>query len=103
MVLSVGANPINTSKERPMKTIAFALSATALASLALINPAQASCYGSGYGRVCDGNGGYGATYSNRGSEGRTTYYNNGGYSRTETYRSTPSFGGGYSTYGSTYR
>ena len=51
MVLSVGANPINTSKERPMKTIAFALSATALASLALINPAQASYYEIGRAHV----------------------------------------------------
>ena len=86
-----------------MKSIVILLSASVLTALASGGPAQASCYGSGYSRYCDGNGGAGATYSNRGSEGRTTYYDNGGYSRTETYKSTPSYGGGYSSYGTTYR
>lgn len=86
-----------------MRSITLLLSASALAALATVGPAQASCYGEGYSRYCDGNGGPGATYSKRGSEGRTTYYDNGGYSRTETYRTVPSYGGGYSTYGTTYR
>lgn len=57
--------------------------------------ASASCYGTGYSRYCDGNGGPGATYSPRGDNGSTTYYNNGSPSRTQTYSTTPSSGGGY--------
>ena len=49
-------------------------------------PATASCYGTGYSRYCDGRGGYGATYSPRGSSGRTNYYRNGTNTRRQTYR-----------------
>lgn len=57
--------------------------------------AFASCYGTGYARTCDGIGGPGATYSPRGNNGSTTYYNNGSPSRTQTYTTTPNYGGGY--------
>jgi len=56
--------------------------------------AIASCYGTGYNRYCDGNGGPGATYSDRGGNGSTTYSNNGQRTRTETYTTTPNYGGG---------
>lgn len=67
-----------------------------VAGMMLISsPAFASCYGTGYNRYCDGIGGPGATYSPRGNSGSTTYYNNGSPSRTQTYTTTPNYGGGY--------
>ena len=80
---------------------------TMVATLAVVagiaTPSLASCYGTGYARYCDGIGGSGATYSPRGNNGSTTYYNsNGGYSRTQTYRTTPSYGGGYTRTKTTY-
>ena len=62
----------------------------------IASPVCASCHGTGYNRYCDGIGGPNATYSPRGSDGSTTYYrSNGGVSRTQTYSTTPSNGGGY--------
>ena len=52
----------------------------------LPQPAAASCYGTGYARRCDGRGGPNATYSSRGSNGRTTYYRSGNPYRRETYK-----------------
>ena len=52
----------------------------------LPQPAAASCYGTGYARRCDGRGGPNATYSSRGSNGRTTYYKSGNPYRRETYK-----------------
>ena len=73
------------------------------ATAAFTAPVFASCYGTGYSRYCDGVGGYGATYSPRGDNGSTTYYNRGGgYSRTQTYSTTPSYGGGYTRTKTTY-
>lgn len=47
-----------------------------LASLSFVIPisAQASCYGTGYARFCDGIGGAGATYTRPPSPGMTDYY-----------------------------
>jgi hypothetical protein len=72
-----------------------AIFAVASILLAFSAPVQASCYGSGYARYCDGIGGSGATYSNRGGNGSTYYQGGGGRSRTETYQTTPNYGGGY--------
>ena len=70
---------------------ANALIAATLISLSglavmLPQPAAASCYGTGYARRCDGRGGPNATYSPRGSNGRTTYYKDGNPYRTHTYK-----------------
>ena len=70
---------------------ANALIAATLISLSglavmLPQPAAASCYGTGYARRCDGRGGPNATYSSRGSNGRTTYYKSGNPYRRETYK-----------------
>ena len=54
--------------------------------LMLPQPAAASCYGTGYSRRCDGRGGPNATYSSRGSNGRTTYYRNGNPYLKQTYK-----------------
>ena len=51
----------------------------------LPQPADASCYGTGYARRCDGRGGPNATYSSRGSNGRTTYYRSGNPYKRQTY------------------
>tara|TARA_Y100000592_G_scaffold88038_1_gene143293 strand:+ start:2457 stop:2846 length:390 start_codon:yes stop_codon:yes gene_type:complete len=70
---------------RPMKGILL-ISAAMASILAIPATANASCYGTGMFRTCDGRGGYGATYSPRGSSGSTTYYNRrGGYSRRQDY------------------
>ena len=55
-----------------------------LASLSFLIPlsAQASCYGTGYARLCDGIGGAGATYSELSSPGMTDYYDQQGLDRT---------------------
>jgi len=67
------------------------------------SPSLDSCYGTGYNRYCDGIGGPGATYSRRGNSGSTTYYNrSGGMSRTQTYTTTPNYGGGYTRQTNTY-
>ena len=48
--------------------------------------ANASCFGEGYFRTCDGRGGFGATYSPRGSFGSTTYMRkDGSFSRRQDY------------------
>lgn len=60
-------------------------------------PTYASCYGTGYNRVCDGIGGAGATYSPRGNEGSTIYQNDGKTTRQETYKTIDTFGGGTQT------
>ena len=75
--------------------------AAGLGLLFAAGDAIASCYGTGYSRYCDGNGGSGSTYSNRGGNGSTTYSNNGQRTRTETYTTTPSYGGGYTRQKST--
>jgi hypothetical protein len=67
------------------------LMATALMGLAPLS-AQASCYGSGYSRFCDGIGGPGATYSRPSSNGLTDYYDSNGLSRTVIRSSSGSFG-----------
>lgn len=86
-----------------MKALSSLTAAAALVAAALFaGSAQASCYGEGYARYCNGYGGPGASYSERGENGRTTYYNQGsGSSRTEEYRSTGSGSGG--SYSNTYR
>ena len=50
--------------------------------------AQASCYGSGYSRFCDGIGGPGSTYSRPSPNGLTDYYDRNGLNRT-VIRSSP--------------
>jgi len=83
-----------------MRKILFGIAGMAVLTAA---PAFASCYGTGYNRYCDGIGGPGATYSPRGNSGSTTYYNrNGGMSRTQTYSTTPNYGGGYTRQTNTY-
>jgi hypothetical protein len=83
-----------------VKTLSFVTAAAALVATALLAaPAVASCRGEGYARYCDGYGGPGASYSERGSNGRTTYYNqDNNSSRTQEYRST-----GSGSYINTYR
>ena len=54
---------------------ALALISTVIGLSSAVQPASASCYGSGHSRYCDGIGGPGATYSDRGSYGTTTYSN----------------------------
>ena len=54
-------------------------------SFSVVNRAEASCYGTGYGRVCDGRGGLGSTYSPRGSNGSTLYTSPSGRQRRSTY------------------
>ena len=54
--------------------------------------AQASCYGSGFSRFCDGIGGPGATYSKPSSNGLTDYYDSNGLNRTVIRSSFGSFG-----------
>jgi hypothetical protein len=44
--------------------------------------AQASCYGSVFSRICDGIGGYGATYPKPSSNGITDYVDNNGLNKT---------------------
>ncbi len=63
------------------------LMATALTGLAPLS-AQASCYGSGFSRFCDGIGGPGATYSRPSANGLTDYYDRNGLNRT-VIRSSP--------------
>ncbi len=50
------------------------------ASLSCLMPlsAQASCYGSGYSRFCDGIGGPTGTYSRPSKNGITDYYDKNG-------------------------
>jgi hypothetical protein len=60
---------------------------TALTGLAPLS-AQASCYGSGYSRFCDGIGGLGATYTKPSANGLTDYYDRNGLNRT-VIRSSP--------------
>lgn len=64
------------------------------AALSCLMPlsAQASCYGSGFSRFCDGIGGLGATYSKPSSNGLTDYYSNNGLNRTVIRSSSSSFG-----------
>ena len=77
-----------------MKSFVFAV----CGSLFFISaPTYASCYGTGYNRVCDGIGGPGATYSPRGNEGSTQYRNNGQTTRQQYYDTTPTFDGGTQT------
>ena len=66
----------------------IAASFLSLSGLAFMlpQPAAASCYGTGYSRRCDGRGGPNATYSSRGSNGRTTYYRNGNPYLKQTYK-----------------
>lgn len=64
---------------------ATCLSLSGLAFM-LPQPAAASCYGTGYYRRCDGRGGPNATYSSRGSNGRTTYYRSGNPYKRQTYK-----------------
>lgn len=66
-----------------MKLSAFlALLGSAALSCLIPLSAQASCYGSGYSRFCDGIGGPGATYSKPSSNGLTDYYDKNGLNRT---------------------
>jgi hypothetical protein len=44
--------------------------------------AQASCYGSGFSRFCDGIGGPGATYPKPSSNGITALYDSNGLNKT---------------------
>lgn len=71
-------------------SIAF-LGCTALSILMPLS-AQASCYGSGFSRFCDGIGGPGATYSKPSSNGLTDYYDSNGLNRTVIRSSFGSFG-----------
>ena len=64
------------------------LGCTALGCLMPLS-AEASCYGSGFSRFCDGIGGPGATYSRPSSNGLTDYYGSNGLNRT-VIRSSPS-------------
>ena len=76
---------VDFSRKRKGFSAAFAFAiVTSFIGLTAINaqPASASCYGTGYSRYCDGNGGPGATYSKRGDFGATTYSNG----RRQTYR-----------------
>jgi hypothetical protein len=59
--------------------------------------AQASCYGSGFSRFCDGIGGPGATYSKPSSNGLTDHYGSNGLSRTVIRSSPSSFGSSQSS------
>jgi hypothetical protein len=67
------------------------LMATALTALAPL-AAQASCYGSGDSRFCDGIGGPGATYSRPSANEITDYYDRNGLNRTEIRSSPGSLG-----------
>ena len=55
-----------------------------LASLSFLMPlsAQASCYGTGFSRFCDGIGGPGSTYTPLSDNGMTDYYGPNGLSKT---------------------
>jgi len=64
-----------------LPTFLALVSCTAV-SLLMPLSAQASCYGSGYSRFCDGIGGPGATYSKPYANGITDYYGRNGLNRT---------------------
>ena len=59
-------------------TILLSLMTGAASALVLAPDAQASCYGSGYTRFCDGIGGSGATYTPVPRNGMTDYTLPGG-------------------------
>ncbi len=73
----------------------FALLGWAALSCLLPLTAQASCYGSGFSRFCDGIGGPGATYSRPSSNGLTDYYGSNGLNRTVIRSSPSSFGSSF--------
>ena len=70
----------------------LALLGCAVLSCLMPFSAQASCYGSGFSRFCDGIGGLGATYSRPSSNGLTDYYDTNGLNRTVIRSSSSSFG-----------
>ena len=73
----------------------FALLGCAALSGLIPLTAQASCYGSGFSRFCDGIGGPGATYSRPSSNGLTDYYGSNGLNRTVIRSSPSSFGSSF--------
>lgn len=73
----------------------FALLGCAALSSLMPLTAQASCYGSGFSRFCDGIGGPGATYSKPSSNGLTDYYGSNGLNRTVIRSSPSSFGSSF--------
>jgi hypothetical protein len=75
----------------------FALLGCAALSCLMPLTAQASCYGSGFSRFCDGIGGPGATYSRPSSNGLTDYYGSNGLNRTVIRSSPSSFGSSQSS------
>ena len=81
-------NEMDLSRPQLTSQLVANLQSAIQKSLVLGKPSAvaASCYGTGYARRCDGRGGPNATYSSRGSNGRTTYYKSGNPYRRETYK-----------------
>jgi len=78
-----------------MKTNQLGFASVAIIFLAIgtTQPVQASCFGSGYSRWCDGIGGQGATYTKPDSSSATDYFDNNGFNRTVIRNNSESFGG----------
>ena len=87
------SNPTPHFKMKSHASLAL-LGCAALSCLMPLS-AQASCYGSGFSRFCDGIGGPDATYSRPSSNGLTDYYDSNGLSRTVIRSSSGSFGSSF--------